>query len=117
MMQATHIVKNFAEKTAMGANMLKVGPRPDRWVEEVIERLVQEHPFMTQYTVQGSLVDSDAERLYGMGYIEVRTPSESKLKQPGIRVPFVIENGMLTLDGKGPELLENPEVRAAYSGV
>jgi branched-chain amino acid transport system ATP-binding protein len=30
---------------------------------------------------------------------------------------YVIENGMLTLSGKGPELMENPEVRAAYFGV
>ena len=30
---------------------------------------------------------------------------------------YVIENGMLTLSGKGPELMANPEVRAAYFGV
>lgn len=30
---------------------------------------------------------------------------------------YVIENGMLALSGKGPELMENPEVRAAYFGV
>ena len=105
MMQSTHIVRSFA-KEAMGGNMLKVGPRPDRWVEEVIERLVQEHPYISEYSIQGSLVDSHSERGYGLGYIEIRTPSESKLKEPGIRVPFVIENGMLYplkvfLDSKG----------------
>jgi len=36
---------------------------------------------------------------------------------PWLDYAYVIENGMLTLDGKGPELLENPEVRAAYFGV
>ena len=36
---------------------------------------------------------------------------------PWLDYAYVIENGMLTLDGKGPELLENPEVRSAYFGV
>ena len=36
---------------------------------------------------------------------------------PKIDSIYVIENGMLTLSGKGPELLENPEVRTAYFGV
>ena len=36
---------------------------------------------------------------------------------PWLDYAYVIENGMLTMDGKGPELLENPEVRAAYFGV
>jgi branched-chain amino acid transport system ATP-binding protein len=30
---------------------------------------------------------------------------------------FVIENGMLTLTGTGSELIDNPEVKAAYFGV
>jgi branched-chain amino acid transport system ATP-binding protein len=30
---------------------------------------------------------------------------------------YVIENGMLTLEGSGMELMENPEVRTAYFGV
>jgi branched-chain amino acid transport system ATP-binding protein len=30
---------------------------------------------------------------------------------------YVIENGMMTLDGKGRDLMENPEVKAAYFGV
>jgi branched-chain amino acid transport system ATP-binding protein len=36
---------------------------------------------------------------------------------PKLDFAYVIENGMLTLSGKGPELLENPEIRAAYFGV
>ncbi|MFH1350980.1 MAG: ATP-binding cassette domain-containing protein [Pseudomonadota bacterium] len=36
---------------------------------------------------------------------------------PRLDFAYVIENGMLALSGKGPELLENPEVRAAYFGV
>jgi branched-chain amino acid transport system ATP-binding protein len=30
---------------------------------------------------------------------------------------YIIENGMLTLDGTGFELMENPEVKGAYFGV
>jgi branched-chain amino acid transport system ATP-binding protein len=29
----------------------------------------------------------------------------------------VIENGMLTLSGTGSELMDNPEVKAAYFGI
>lgn len=36
---------------------------------------------------------------------------------PRLDFAYVIENGMLTLSGKGPELMENPEIRAAYFGV
>ena len=30
---------------------------------------------------------------------------------------YVIENGMLVLSGKGKDLFDNPEVKAAYFGV
>jgi branched-chain amino acid transport system ATP-binding protein len=30
---------------------------------------------------------------------------------------YVIENGMLTLTGTGAELMENPEIKAAYFGI
>jgi branched-chain amino acid transport system ATP-binding protein len=30
---------------------------------------------------------------------------------------YVMENGMLTLTGTGRELMENPEIKAAYFGV
>ena len=30
---------------------------------------------------------------------------------------YVIENGMLVLDGTGKELMDNPEVKSAYFGV
>jgi branched-chain amino acid transport system ATP-binding protein len=36
---------------------------------------------------------------------------------PMIDYGYVIENGMLTMAGAGRELMENPEVRAAYFGV
>ena len=30
---------------------------------------------------------------------------------------YVVENGMLTLTGTGKELMDNPEIKAAYFGV
>ena len=36
---------------------------------------------------------------------------------PKLDFAYVIENGMLSLSGKGPELMDNPEVRSAYFGV
>ena len=36
---------------------------------------------------------------------------------PMIDFGYIIENGMLTLTGTGPELMDNPEVKAAYFGI
>lgn len=36
---------------------------------------------------------------------------------PMIDHGYIIENGMLTMDGTGPELMENPEIKGAYFGV
>jgi branched-chain amino acid transport system ATP-binding protein len=36
---------------------------------------------------------------------------------PMIDKGYVIENGMLTLTGKGSDLMENPEIKAAYFGI
>lgn len=36
---------------------------------------------------------------------------------PIIDFGYILENGMLTLTGTGEELMENPEVKAAYFGV
>ena len=37
------------------------------------------------------------------------TPTETRVA--------VVENGMLTLSGTGAELMNNPEIKAAYFGV
>lgn len=36
---------------------------------------------------------------------------------PMLDFAYVIENGMLTLTGTGPELMENPEIKSAYFGL
>jgi len=36
---------------------------------------------------------------------------------PVVNRAYVVENGMLSLSGTGPELMNNPEIKAAYFGV
>jgi branched-chain amino acid transport system ATP-binding protein len=36
---------------------------------------------------------------------------------PMIDRGYIIENGMLSLTGTGSELMENPEIKAAYFGI
>ena len=36
---------------------------------------------------------------------------------PMIDYGYIVENGMLTLSGTGPELMDNPEIKSAYFGV
>jgi branched-chain amino acid transport system ATP-binding protein len=36
---------------------------------------------------------------------------------PLLDFAYVIENGMLTMTGPGPELMQNPEIKSAYFGV
>ena len=36
---------------------------------------------------------------------------------PVVDRAYVVENGMLTLTGTGPELIDNQEIKAAYFGV
>jgi branched-chain amino acid transport system ATP-binding protein len=36
---------------------------------------------------------------------------------PVIDRGYVVENGMLTLEGTGQELMDNPEIKSAYFGI
>ena len=36
---------------------------------------------------------------------------------PMVDRAYVVENGMLALSGTGAELMDNPEIKAAYFGV
>ena len=36
---------------------------------------------------------------------------------PVIDRGYVVENGMLALDGTGEELMNNPEIKSAYFGI
>ena len=36
---------------------------------------------------------------------------------PMVDRAYVVENGMLALDGTGAELMDNPEIKSAYFGI
>jgi len=67
--------------------------------------------------MQRHLVESIA-RIRDQGGITVLIAEQfARPLLPLLDYAYVIENGLTTLSGKGPELMENPEVRAAYFGV
>jgi len=67
--------------------------------------------------MQTVLVDSIKKIRSETGLTIVITEQFARPILPMIDHGYVIENGMLTMDGGGLELMENPEVRAAYFGV
>lgn len=67
--------------------------------------------------MQTALVDAIKTIRTETGLTIVITEQFARPILPMIDHGYIIENGMLTLEGTGPELMDNPEVRAAYFGV
>ena len=67
--------------------------------------------------MQTTLVDAIQTIRSETGLTIVITEQFARPILPVIDHGYIIENGMLTLDGPGLELMENPEVKAAYFGV
>jgi len=67
--------------------------------------------------MQTTLVDAIKKIRNETGLTIVITEQFARPILPVIDYGYVIENGMLTMDGPGQELMDNPEVRAAYFGV
>jgi branched-chain amino acid transport system ATP-binding protein len=67
--------------------------------------------------MQNAVVDSVKTIREQTGLTIVMTEQFARPILPMIDRGYVIENGMLTMDGTGAELMENPEVRTAYFGV
>ncbi|MCL5124299.1 MAG: ATP-binding cassette domain-containing protein [Deltaproteobacteria bacterium] len=67
--------------------------------------------------MQTTLVDAIKKIREQTGLTIVITEQFARPILPIIDYGYIIENGMLTLNGTGIELMENPEVRAAYFGV
>jgi len=67
--------------------------------------------------MQGLLVKAIRNLRADRGLTLLITEQFARPILPMIDQGYVIENGMLTLQGTGPELMDNPEVRAAYFGV
>ncbi len=67
--------------------------------------------------MQKMLVDSICNLKKDSGTTILLTEQFARPVLPIIDRGYVIENGMLTLTGTGKELMDNPEVKAAYFGV
>jgi branched-chain amino acid transport system ATP-binding protein len=67
--------------------------------------------------MQNTLVDAIKKIRLETGLTIVITEQFARPILPMIDHGYIIENGMLTMDGGGMELMDNPEVKAAYFGV
>lgn len=67
--------------------------------------------------MQKALVDAISSLKKESGITVVLSEQFARPVLPMIDRGYVIENGMLTLSGTGAELMDNPEVKAAYFGV
>jgi branched-chain amino acid transport system ATP-binding protein len=67
--------------------------------------------------MQKTLVDAICRLKEASRITVLMTEQFARPVLPMIDRGYVIENGMLTLKGTGPELMENPEIKAAYFGV
>jgi branched-chain amino acid transport system ATP-binding protein len=67
--------------------------------------------------MQNTLVDVIKKIRLETGLTIVITEQFARPILPMIDHGYIIENGMLTMDGGGMELMDNPEVKAAYFGV
>jgi branched-chain amino acid transport system ATP-binding protein len=67
--------------------------------------------------IQTMLVDTIKKLKSDSGNTILLTEQFARPILPMIDRGYVIENGMLTLTGKGSELMDNPEIKAAYFGI
>jgi branched-chain amino acid transport system ATP-binding protein len=68
---------------------------------------------MMQKTLVGAICNLKKDS----GITVLMTEQFARPVLPIIHRGYVIENGMLTLSGTGKELMDNPEIKAAYFGV
>ncbi len=67
--------------------------------------------------VQRIVMDAIVQLRKEAGITVVLSEQFARPVLPQIDRGYVIENGMLTLTGTGPELMDNPEIQSAYFGV
>ena len=67
--------------------------------------------------MQTALIDAIKKIRTETGLTIVITEQFARPILPMIDHGYIIENGMLTMDGTGMELMDNPEVKGAYFGV
>jgi branched-chain amino acid transport system ATP-binding protein len=67
--------------------------------------------------MQKTLVDAISNLKAESGITVLMSEQFARPVLPMIHRGYVIENGMLTLSGTGAELMDNPEIKAAYFGI
>lgn len=67
--------------------------------------------------MQGMLVEAIQNLRRESGITILITEQFARPILPMIDRGYIIENGMLTLSGTGAELMDNPEIKAAYFGI
>jgi len=67
--------------------------------------------------VQKTLVNAISNLKKEMGITVVLSEQFARPVLPMIDRGYIIENGMLTLTGTGSDLMDNPEIKAAYFGI
>ncbi|MBN2123404.1 MAG: ATP-binding cassette domain-containing protein [Deltaproteobacteria bacterium] len=67
--------------------------------------------------MQNMLVDAIKALREDSGITVVLSEQFARPVLPMIDFGYIVENGMLTLTGTGEELMDNPEVKAAYFGI
>ena len=67
--------------------------------------------------MQQLLVDAMKNLKSDSGITVVISEQFARPVLPMIDFGYILENGMLSLTGTGPELMDNPEVKAAYFGI
>jgi branched-chain amino acid transport system ATP-binding protein len=67
--------------------------------------------------MQKTLVEAIANLKAKSGITVLMSEQFARPVLPMIHRGYIIENGMLTLSGTGAELMDNPEIKAAYFGI
>lgn len=79
--------------------------------------ILMDEPFLGLSPHMQLMVSDAIKKINNEGITLLVTEQFARSLLPIVHRGYVIENGMLTLTGEGRELMENPEVQAAFIGV
>lgn len=80
--------------------------------------LLLDEPFLGLFLkIQNVLIEAIQDIRQKRGITIVVSEQYARPLFPIIDYGYIIENGMIVIEGKGNELVENPDVKAAYFGI
>ena len=80
--------------------------------------LLLDEPFLGLFLkIQNALIEAIQDIKEKRGITIVVSEQYARPFFPIIDYGYIIENGMIVIEGKGDELVENPDVKAAYFGI